>query len=309
MPDRRYQGENEMYTTQMSTFLTVCEKGSFTKAAAALFITPSAVLQQINTLEQRLGVTLFIRTKTGIKLTEAGEYLKEEGGAWVHRADMIRADLHSISANENTICIGTSVLEKARLLYSLWMLYSGQNPKARINMTAIGLDHGIPAETDLIESINSGIGWMKEWEFMEICRMPFGFGFDRSHPFSTRKELRLEELRGETVIIFSTPSSSRMIEMYREMEKAGVLLQEYEKPENSILWESAFHRRILLCPLCWKDILGNMTIVRCRWNYTLPYGIFYRKKHSGAVKDFLRFIRETYTEGNSLGMVPVFDDF
>ena len=55
-----------MYTTQMSTFLTVCEKGSFTKAAAALFITPSAVLQQINTLEQRLGVTLFIRTKTGI---------------------------------------------------------------------------------------------------------------------------------------------------------------------------------------------------------------------------------------------------
>lgn len=298
-----------MYTTQMSTFLTVCEKGSFTKAAAALFITPSAVLQQINALEQRLGVTLFIRTKAGIKLTEAGEYLKEEGGAWVHRADMIRADLHSISASENTICIGTSILEKARLLYSLWMLYSEQNPKARINMTAIGLDQGIPAETDLIESINSGIGWMKQWEFMEICRMPFGFGFDRSHPFAARGELCLQDLRGETVIIFSTPENPTMSELYMEMEKAGILLEEHEKPENSILWESAFQRKILLCPLCWKDILGNMTIVGCRWNYTLPYGIFYRKKHSAAVREFLRFVRETYTEGNSLGIVPVFDDF
>lgn len=40
-----------MLRHQLKTFLTVCDTGSFTKAAAALYITPSAVLQQIQTLE------------------------------------------------------------------------------------------------------------------------------------------------------------------------------------------------------------------------------------------------------------------
>ncbi|MDE7084715.1 MAG: LysR family transcriptional regulator, partial [Clostridia bacterium] len=62
-----------MYNPQLTTFLSVVENGSFTKAADALFITPPAVMKQINSLEERLGITLFARTNQGLQLTEAGK--------------------------------------------------------------------------------------------------------------------------------------------------------------------------------------------------------------------------------------------
>ena len=68
-----------MYNRQLDTFLKVAELGSFSKAAEALYITPSAVIQQINNLEQSLQVNLFIRTKRGTHLTPAGEYLQQSG--------------------------------------------------------------------------------------------------------------------------------------------------------------------------------------------------------------------------------------
>jgi DNA-binding transcriptional LysR family regulator len=48
---------------------------SFTKAAEELFVTQSAVSRQIQALEQRLGVALFVRRNRGLALTEAGEQM------------------------------------------------------------------------------------------------------------------------------------------------------------------------------------------------------------------------------------------
>jgi len=45
---------------------------SFKKAAAELCVTPAAVSHQIRCLEESLGVPLFVRSKGGIELTEAG---------------------------------------------------------------------------------------------------------------------------------------------------------------------------------------------------------------------------------------------
>ncbi len=49
---------------------------SFTKAAEELFVTQSAVSRQIQALEQRLGVALFLRRNRGLALTEAGEQIR-----------------------------------------------------------------------------------------------------------------------------------------------------------------------------------------------------------------------------------------
>ena len=40
-----------MYNPQLDTFIKVAESGSFSKAAQALFITPTAVIKQMNLLE------------------------------------------------------------------------------------------------------------------------------------------------------------------------------------------------------------------------------------------------------------------
>lgn len=61
-----------MYNPQLDTFLRVADAGSFNKAAELSYITPTAVIKQINLLEADLDVKLFERTHRGLKLTKAG---------------------------------------------------------------------------------------------------------------------------------------------------------------------------------------------------------------------------------------------
>ncbi len=293
-----------MINPQIRTFLVVCEKKSFTRAASELYITPSAVLQQINALEKHLGVELVIRHRSGISLTAAGMHLMERSREWLKQDERLKAELLMIAGSQNTISFGTSLLEKCRLLYELWMLYADRDPQARVNMVTLSRQNPIPPETDLIESIKSDIPWMKEWEFLEICRMPLGFAVDRRHPLCRNKSLELKDLNGETIICFRS-SHPVLQSIFRELEenKARVLIHDY--PKDSVLQASAFHHQIILVPVCWNDFLVNMKVLPCKWDYSLPYGIFYRKEPSEAVRKFIHFIRKTYEEGNEKDIVPV----
>jgi len=57
----------------IAVFHAVARTGSLTKAASELFVTTSAVSQQIQNLEEHLGTTLLTKAGRGIVLTEAGE--------------------------------------------------------------------------------------------------------------------------------------------------------------------------------------------------------------------------------------------
>jgi LysR family glycine cleavage system transcriptional activator len=58
-------------------FKVAAELGSLAKAAAQLALTPAAVSQQIRQLEEQLGSVLFVRTQSGVMLTDIGkEYLR-----------------------------------------------------------------------------------------------------------------------------------------------------------------------------------------------------------------------------------------
>jgi len=59
----------------LQAFVTVADQRSFTRAAAALNRTQSAVSMQIKRLEERVGVELFHRTKANVDLSSAGEGL------------------------------------------------------------------------------------------------------------------------------------------------------------------------------------------------------------------------------------------
>lgn len=59
-------------TTTLIAFEAAARHQSFTRAAAELALTQSAVCRQIGALESQLGVALFQRTRRGVALTEAG---------------------------------------------------------------------------------------------------------------------------------------------------------------------------------------------------------------------------------------------
>jgi DNA-binding transcriptional LysR family regulator len=76
-------------------FVTVAREGSFTRAAATLGVTQSALSQAIRGLEERLQIRLLTRTTRSIALTAAGERLIQTIG---HRFEEIEAELDSLTA-------------------------------------------------------------------------------------------------------------------------------------------------------------------------------------------------------------------
>jgi DNA-binding transcriptional LysR family regulator len=65
----------KMKVNDLQAFLAVARERSFTKAAARLDVTPSALSHTIRALEERLGVRLLSRTTRNVAPTEAGERL------------------------------------------------------------------------------------------------------------------------------------------------------------------------------------------------------------------------------------------
>lgn len=61
----------------MRSFLLIAEKGSISQAADALYISPVALLQQLNLMEESLGFKLFVRSRKGVSLTPAGEEFRK----------------------------------------------------------------------------------------------------------------------------------------------------------------------------------------------------------------------------------------
>ncbi len=64
-----------MELRQLEYFVAVARHGQFTRAADAIWVTQSAISQQIRRLEAELGVALLQRTPRGAELTAAGEDL------------------------------------------------------------------------------------------------------------------------------------------------------------------------------------------------------------------------------------------
>ena len=78
---------------ELTAFLAVAREKSFTKAAAKLGVSQSALSHTMRALEERLGVRLLARTTRSVSPTEAGERLLRTAGP---RLDEIEAELAAL---------------------------------------------------------------------------------------------------------------------------------------------------------------------------------------------------------------------
>lgn len=79
---------------ELLAFVTVAREGSFTRAAALLGVTQSALSQTVRGLEERLQIRLLTRTTRSVAPTAAGERLASAIG---HRFDEIEAELDALT--------------------------------------------------------------------------------------------------------------------------------------------------------------------------------------------------------------------
>lgn len=118
-----------MYNPQLETFLHVADAGSFNKAAEERFITPTAVIKQINSLEESLGVRLFDRSHRGLTLTKAGRSMYQDARYIIQYCrDSVTRAKNAMQEDENIIRIGSSPMTPAQLLMDLWSRVQALHP-------------------------------------------------------------------------------------------------------------------------------------------------------------------------------------
>jgi DNA-binding transcriptional LysR family regulator len=79
-----------MELRQLEYFLAVVEEGSFTAAAARLYMVQSSLSAALRGLERELGTELFVRGRRGVELTDAGRALLEPARAAIADAGRAR---------------------------------------------------------------------------------------------------------------------------------------------------------------------------------------------------------------------------
>lgn len=128
-----------MSIKKYNTFLKVVETGSITKAATALGHTQSGVTQLLSSLEQELGVTLLIRSRSGITLTDEGNtllpYIKEVISC---NDALLRTASGLSSGHEQVIRIGAFTSVAVNWLPTIIKEYGQKAPDVRFELIDCG---------------------------------------------------------------------------------------------------------------------------------------------------------------------------
>lgn len=85
--------------TDLKAFVAVAEERSFTRAAARMGVTASALSHTIRALEERLGIRLLARTTRSVSTTEAGDRLFRAVGPHL---EQIQGEIDALSAFRDT---------------------------------------------------------------------------------------------------------------------------------------------------------------------------------------------------------------
>ncbi len=123
----------------------VSVQGSFSAAADALYLSQSAVSQQIATLEREVGMKLLDRTREGPKLTDAGRVLVSHAEAAIARLDEAERELASIAGLEGgELRLASFPSASATLLTEAVSIFHRRHPNVRLSVVDAEPEESLP---------------------------------------------------------------------------------------------------------------------------------------------------------------------
>ena len=200
-----------MNTKQIEYFLAVAEERNFTRAAEKIYVSQTAVTQQIQALEELIGVKLLTRTKKKVELTPAGQIFQIEGREILEH--MENAFAHTRGAGEGmtgSMEIGFAnyagsilgnILQEFRDCYpSIKMYFKSCNPSVLLDRLKIG-------ELDLIFSPIFDPDVYEGCFVQEIEQISLMVILPSKHPLAGKHHLTKKDLAQENLILACTPDS------------------------------------------------------------------------------------------------------
>lgn len=123
-----------MLDNRIITLLTVCERGSFTRAAEDLSLTQPAVSHHIRQLEQDLGVRIFHRKRGELVLTEQGNLAVKYARRMAALYEKLRRDLADAARQLTTLRVGITHTAESGLAAEVLAKYSAVNEGVNITI-------------------------------------------------------------------------------------------------------------------------------------------------------------------------------
>ena len=166
-----------MYNPQLTAFVCAADCGSFTKAAEKLYLSPTAVMKQVNALEAHLQMQLISRTNQGIRLTPAGESVYADAKYLIdYSARAIRRAQQRMSDYEKTFCVGTSILNPCKPFVDLWGKVSDHFPEYRLNIVPFEDEHttilqeisALGEKFDFLVGVCDSAKWLLHCHFLQL---------------------------------------------------------------------------------------------------------------------------------------------
>ncbi|WP_304684219.1 LysR family transcriptional regulator [Ileibacterium valens] len=288
-----------MYNPQLETFIRVADAGSFNKAAEKSFITPTAVIKQINLLEDSLGVKLFDRTHRGLHLTKAGHSLYQDSKYIIQycRDSLTRAK-NAMQEDSNIIRIGSSPITPAQLLMELWSRVQALHPNIKFQIVpfentpenAREILANLGKNIDIIGGIfdDTMLG-VRCCAGLELIRGPFYCAVSIHHRLATKDKLQLSDLYGENVLLMHR-GWSRYVDQLRDdlwQNHPQINIVDFDFYGMDIFNHCENTNDVLLAIPGWANVHPLLKVIPVEWNHCIPYGILHSPVPTPTVQQFL----------------------
>lgn len=292
-----------MYNPQLDTFIKVADAGSFNKAAEDSFITPTAVIKQINLLERSLDVKLFERTHRGLKLTKAGQSLYQDAKYIIQycRESIVRAK--NAMQNEDTVIrIGSSPMTPAQLLVQLWPEFQEYCPDMKFEIipfentpeNAREILANLGKNIDIIGGIfDQTMLELRNCDGLELSREPFCCAVSIHHPLALKEKLQIHDLYGQNLMLMHRGWSSYVDQLRDDLWKnhSEIHIIDFDFYNTNIFNRCENTNDVLLAIPGWANVHPLLKVIPVEWEYSIPYGLLHSHHPTEPVKIFLSAVK------------------
>ena len=299
-----------MYNPQLETFLCVAEAGSFNRAAERLYISPPAVIKQINLLEESLDLQLFVRTHRGLILTEAGKSLYQDTKYIIQYCkDSVTRAKNAMQKGENVIRIGTSPMTPAQVLVDLWPKLQDYCPDTKFRL--VPFDNTPENAREILANLGQNIDVvagifdetmleLRQCAGLELSKEPICCAVSVHHRLAQKESLTISDLYGENLMLMRR-NWSHHVDLLRDdiwKNHPQIHIVDFDFYDVAAFNQCENNNCVLMAVENWRYVHPLLKILRVDWDYTIPFGLLHAPKPSAVVKQFLKAVQRAMQEQN-----------